>query len=217
MATDYVSLCQGYEEANKRLKDRLRLAPEDKNIQQEIEENEKQLKVLRGKISLPPEQKRKAPLNAAPTLHWNYDKWNNKGTYSKDRKAGYYFYQLPVPIMDYINETLDGKNGLLLKIMMVLIGTDEGFGISEKWICDRIGLNGREKARSYYKARDDLHNMRWIYYDKEEKTITLNYDLLWDEAFTEKERRMPVLEFRKNPELYYNYVSSGGAESHIQH
>lgn len=147
------------------------------------------------------------PQGTAPILKWNGDKWNNKGSYNKDNKQGYYFYQLPIPIMTYICETLDGKNGLMLKIMIVLIGTDEGFGLSEKFICEKIGIDGHDKARSYYRARDELNNMNWIWYDKKDKTITLNYDFLWDEAFTEKEHRIPVLEIRKDPNGFNKYVS----------
>lgn len=135
----------------------------------------------------------------APKLEWYGDKWNNKGTYDPDKRLnGYYFYQLPVPIIDYIFSTLDGKNGTLLKIMVVLMGTDRGFGISEKWICDRIGIKSRDSAKSYYRARNELHKMGWIEYDSEKHKIYICYDFLWQEAFAAEDERMPVLEWRKD-------------------
>lgn len=134
----------------------------------------------------------------APKLDWYGDKWNNKGTYDANKRpSGAYFYQLPMPIMDYICNILDGKNGMLLKIMMAFIGTDKGFGISEKWICDRIGIKGRDKTRSYYRAREDLNKMGWIEYDGEKHKIYVCYDFLWQEAFTPPENRQPVLEWKK--------------------
>lgn len=121
----------------------------------------------------------------APELKWLGDKWNHKGCYNKDTQKGYYFYQLPMPLMDYICSQLDGKNGLCIKIMIVLIGTDKGFKISEKWICDRIGIdsNDRNKTRSYRAARQRLCELGWINFNSAEHTIELDYDYLYQEAF----------------------------------
>lgn len=150
-----------------------------------------------------PKRKKKIKNNIvgapAPKLDWVGDKWNGQGTYDREnRPHGYYFYQLPVLIMDYICETLDGKNGTMLKIMMVLIGTDRDFGVSEKWMCDRIGVKNRDSAKSYYRARNELHRMGWIEYDWDSHKIYLCYDFLWQEALAEKEDRFPVLEWRKD-------------------
>ena len=53
--------------------------------------------------------------------------------------------------MDIIFSTL-GNSSAQLRIMIVLIGTKPGFGISEKWILDITGLT----ERSYERARDSL-------------------------------------------------------------
>lgn len=134
----------------------------------------------------------------APKLSWHGDKWNNKGTYEADtRPKGYYFYQLPMPIMDYIYETLNGKYGLLTRIMEVLIGTDEGFNISEKWICQRIGIDtkNRNSMAAYRRARKKLCNMGWLELDTENHHLYVCYDFLWQEAYVEPEDRQPVLEW----------------------
>lgn len=128
----------------------------------------------------------------APILNWYGDKWNNQGTYDKDKRpGGFYFYQLPMPVMDYIFSVLDGKNGLMIKIMMVLIGTDKGYKISEKWICDRIGVDSsdRNKTRTYRKARENLCKMGWLEHDNEKHTLTICYDFIWQEVFAGEERQ----------------------------
>lgn len=129
----------------------------------------------------------------APTLKWFGDKWNFKGSYDKDKRpSGYYFYQLPMPIMDYIFNTLDGKNGLMIKIMIVLLGTDKNFKVSEKWICDRIGVpsGDKNKTRSYRNARENLCKMGWIEHDTEKHTLSICYDFLWQEAFAEERQNV---------------------------
>ena len=55
--------------------------------------------------------------------------------------------------------------------MLVLIGTKEGFGVSEQWLLDRTGIN----HSSYINARKALINRGWITLEPS-KTIIINYD-----------------------------------------
>lgn len=126
----------------------------------------------------------------APVLTYNGDKWHRKGTYKKDENPnGYFFYQVPMKLLDYIYQMLDGKNGLAIKIMTVLIGTAEGFGVSEKWICDRIGVDTTNKnsTAAYRRARTRLCEMEWLTLDKATHKLFINYDYLWEQAYTLKE------------------------------
>lgn len=61
-------------------------------------------------------------------------------------------YILPQETMDYIFDTIEGKNGNAIKLIIVLLGTKEGFGISTSWICQRTGM----QKTAYYRARDYL-------------------------------------------------------------
>lgn len=61
-------------------------------------------------------------------------------------------YVLPQKTMDEIFSKIDGKNGNALKLIVVLLGTKEGFRPSTKWLCDRTGM----KKTAYYRARDYL-------------------------------------------------------------
>lgn len=129
---------------------------------------------------------------AAPKLKYIGDKWNYKGTYSDGNPKGYYFGQQPSIIRDYIMNTLTGQNGNLLKIMWLLLSTEEGFGISQKWLMDSTGL----EKNKYYKARTELVNMNWLVYDEETDTLGINYNFLWAQALLPKERRADVLSAR---------------------
>ena len=61
---------------------------------------------------MPIDKGKNAPLVAA-----RGDKWNYKGTYSKENPEGLYFSQVPSLIRRYINNHLDGLHGNHLKIM----------------------------------------------------------------------------------------------------
>lgn len=71
------------------------------------------------------------------------------------------FYQLPQDLMDCVFQQLDGKCGNQIKLMVVLLGTlgNGSFGVSEKWICDRTGMN----QPCYNRARKALVEKGWIY------------------------------------------------------
>ena len=60
-----------------------------------------------------------------------------------------------------VMQTLDGKNGAMLKIMWVLLGTlkDGSFKVSQKWIMNETGISS---TQVYYKARKGLENLGWL-------------------------------------------------------
>lgn len=69
----------------------------------------------------------------------------------KDYQEHGRFYSITQEAADKVMQTLSGKNGNELKIMMVLLGTlgDGSFRISERWILDRTGM----EHSSYIRAR----------------------------------------------------------------
>ena len=115
---------------------------------------------------------------SAPVLKWMGQPFNGKGTYSETNTEGYYFYQSAQELTTYILSILSGKHGNLLKLMWILLGTQEGFGLSEKFITDRTGMT----QQRYSEARRMLHEVGWIIYSKERHTITLRYQTLWEKA-----------------------------------
>lgn len=102
-----------------------------------------------------------ANFNHAPIL--SFDKPKEKGTN---------YYELPQKLMDIIFKKL-GNSSAQLRIMIVLIGTKPGFGISEQWMLERTGLS----QPSYIKARKALVDMGWITLEKRE-TIKVNFEAI---------------------------------------
>lgn len=136
------------------------------------------------------ENKDKLSGSPAPILKWHGDKWNYAGSYDKDTHPnGKYFYQLPIPLMKYIWGNLNGKNGLKCRIMEILIGTREGFGISEKWICDTIGIDSTSKnaMASYRKARKELCELGWLEYNSNTHELFVCFDFLWEQVLLEED------------------------------
>ena len=85
------------------------------------------------------------------------------------------YYAIPQSLADIIFNEL-GNSSAQLRIMMVLIGTKEGFKISEKWILDRTGL----LHASYITARKALVKRGWLSHSEAEG-ITVNFDAILDE------------------------------------
>lgn len=100
---------------------------------------------------------------SAPELKFNGDKFQGN-------EATNQFYQIPQYLADIINREL-GNSSAQLKIMNTLVGTKEGFHISEKWMLDRTGL----AHSSYIEARKKLIEKGWLSLDAY-KTITVNFD-----------------------------------------
>lgn len=100
----------------------------------------------------------------APTL-----KFNGK------KQAGQ-FYQIPQELADIIFTKL-GNSSAQLRIMIVLLGTKEGFKISDKWICERTGL----QHPSYITARKALVKRGWLTHEPAEG-ITVNIAAIYAEC-----------------------------------
>lgn len=101
----------------------------------------------------------------APILKFN-------GT--KERVKNEQFYKIPQSLADCIFNTLRDSSAQI-RIMMVLVGTKEGFGVSEKWIRDRTGIS----HESYNRARKELVKRNWLSHVKE-TSITVNYDEIYN-------------------------------------
>lgn len=128
----------------------------------------------------------------APLLKVNGDKWNYRGPRAQDNPDGYLFGQIPKVLQRYINQTLTGNHGNILKLITLFIETKENeFRVSKAWVLEETGM-AQDK---YYKARADLEAMGWI--TCEDDMIYINYDFMWEEAFKAPEDRIDVLARRK--------------------
>ena len=87
-----------------------------------------------------------------------------------EKQKGNQSYIIPQELADIIFKEL-GNSSAQLRIMMVLIGTKEGFKISEQWILDRTGL----QHSSYINARKALIERGWLNLEAAQ-SITVNFN-----------------------------------------
>lgn len=117
----------------------------------------------------------------APLLVENGNKWNNVGTRSKDNPKGLLFGQMPSLLRRYIWHSLSGRDGNLIKIIELFIQQESGkFRASKEWVMKETGM----AANKYYEARRKLEELGFITYDPEEEIIYINYDYLWQQAYS---------------------------------
>lgn len=101
----------------------------------------------------------------APSLQYNGQKNQHNPTNQT--------YQIPQRLCDIIFNTLKDKSAQL-RVMLVLIGTKEGFFISNKWICERTGL----QQPSYNRALKELEKRGWITHFPYQ-TIKVNFNKIY--------------------------------------
>ena len=79
---------------------------------------------------------------------------------------------IPLHIQRAIFNSIDGKCGNRIKLILTLLGTigNGSFGISEGWIIKECGFN----HSSYIRARKELVNMGWITLTKNEIRVDIN-------------------------------------------
>lgn len=107
-------------------------------------------------------QKKQGNTKQAPKLVFNGNKFNEiKG-----------FYQIPQEAADVIFKTF-ARQPAFLRLMLVLIGTEPGFGLSLKWVLERTGM----AQKTYYETRDALAEMGWLTCENDQ--VIVNYDKIY--------------------------------------
>lgn len=134
-----------------------------------------------------------ANLQQAPILQFDIEKPEGSNN----------FYKLPQQLMDAVFAGL-GNSSAQLRIMIVLIGTKPGFGISEEWMLQRTSL----LHASYMTARKALADKGWITLEKgvirvNFKTIlnSSNMILPQNDNETSKEKSNTTLQQKSNTVL----------------
>ena len=108
------------------------------------------------------QNKGKGNRNQAPQLIFNGDKFNtSKG-----------FYQIPQELADIIFNTFSRKPALI-RLMLVLTGTEPGFFLSEKWVMERTGL----AHKTYLDLRKQLEDIGWLTCN--EGKVIVNFDTIY--------------------------------------
>lgn len=98
----------------------------------------------------------------APKLVFNGNKFNHsKG-----------FYQIPQEAADKLFNEFARKPAYL-RLMLVLIGTEPGFGLSVKWITERTGMT----QQTYYNTREELEKLGWLTCENDQ--VIVNFDKLY--------------------------------------
>lgn len=104
-------------------------------------------------------------MKQAPILKFNGNKERGEAN----------FYKLPQECADIVFNVL-GNASAQLRVMIVLIGTKPGFGVSQEWLLKRTGLS----ERTYISARKELVKRGWIkHIDGEE--ITVDFDKIYSD------------------------------------
>ena len=84
-----------------------------------------------------------------------------------------FYYQISPLMFQKINEKIDGKSGNVKILMIYLISQQQNsnFRLATETVCRACGM----AQQRYSEARKKLHDLGLITYDKDEKTITINY------------------------------------------
>lgn len=105
------------------------------------------------------------PGGKAPILKFNGAKAQDNPTNQS--------YIIPQHLADILFREL-GSKPAQLRVMLVLIGTKEGFAVSEKWICERANIS----QPTYSRVRKELEAAGWLSLEPG-KSITINYDSIY--------------------------------------
>ncbi len=125
----------------------------------------------------------------------------------KSGKGPSYFGWEP-ELWKYINKELSGREGNCIKLINVLLGTAEGFKVSQKWICEMAGLS----KDGYYKARKKLEEKGMLIYDEGANTITIDTKGMLKAYSPERENNEGMLE--EYPESIHEAYSQGMLEEY---
>ena len=111
-------------------------------------------------------------------------------------------------VFQAINQKIDTRHATARCLMILLVGSGDGFRLAQKTALDRLGC-GKD---AYYDARNYLEKIGLITNDKENNEIVIHYDALLGSSETysqEKESRLETYS-ESNTETY----SMGSSETY---
>lgn len=89
------------------------------------------------------------------------------------------FYMLPQELMDAVMAGIKGNCLNQLKIMVLLLGTKEGFRVSEQYVLQHLKIS----EQAYLKARKALIEKGWLRLEKNPHTLVVNLDKVWEDYY----------------------------------
>ena len=93
---------------------------------------------------------------------------------NKKPDCGGNFMKISIELFQKINEKIPAKSGAARSLMYLLIGTADGFRLSEKYVMDKLGII----KSTYTGARQYLESIKFITRNKETNEIIINYDVI---------------------------------------
>jgi hypothetical protein len=128
----------------------------------------------------------------------NRHKPSNKGS----------FLAMNWEVFQAINQKIDTRHATARCLMMLLVGSGDGFRLAQKTALDRLGC-GKD---AYYDARNYLEKIGLITNDKENNEIVIHYDALLGntETYSQEQKGYTENNSESNTETY----SMGYAETY---
>ncbi len=98
----------------------------------------------------------------------------------KDSRCGSdNFYMLPQELMTAVMAGITGNCLNQLKLMVLLLGTKEGFSLSEEFVLQRLRIT----QQAYLKARKALIEKGWLILEKKPHRLIVNMDKIWEDYY----------------------------------
>ena len=86
---------------------------------------------------------------------------------------------LPQELMDAVMAGIKGNCLNQLKLMILLLGTKEGFRVSEQYVLEHLKIS----EQAYLKARRALVEKGWLQLEKNPHTLVVNLDKVWEDYY----------------------------------
>lgn len=96
-----------------------------------------------------------------------------------DRCGSDNFYMLPQELMTAVMSGITGNCLNQLKLMILLLGTKEGFALSEDFVLKKLRIT----QQAYLKARKALVEKNWITIQKKPHQIIVHIDQIWEDYY----------------------------------
>lgn len=110
-------------------------------------------------------------MRSAPTLRFTEPK--------DDRCGSDNFYMLPQELMTAVMAGIRGNCLNQLKLMILLLGTKEGFMLSEEFVLQKLKIS----QQAYLKARKALIDKQWLILEKKPHILWVNLDKVWEDYY----------------------------------
>ena len=110
-------------------------------------------------------------VRSAPKLYFSEPKDSRCGSDN--------FYMLPQELMTAVMTGITGNCLNQLKLMVLLLGTKEGFALSEEFVLQKLRIS----QQAYLKARKALIEKSWLTLEKNPHKLIVNINQIWEDYY----------------------------------